>query len=395
MSRTFGIEIEFFTTNPWNQHCLNENQIFDNLRKHSKNIDWSKWTLKRDGSVNGDGREITSPPLSGPKGMEEIKEALLALQHIGFVNSSCGLHVHVGVPDFSYSRILFATELWTKLQKQTNPFLKPSRINGKFSKHMSNETIEILREYETMRKATAEQSFGRYFHLNPFAFLVHSTVEFRGLEGTLDPKVILSWIEIVVDFIEQVGAAPIIENLSEKEKYEIIESLINDLIPDYIKNFEKLLVLIEKVNNNNELTLKKTNFLRKFVLEKHKITNAELAIIFDRNTELSIRNVLQYYNNTYFTNNISFSTLKSGMGSFNNICAFQVLFLALFNEANLKRTVFNFAKTIMETQKVKKLESVSRNRETFDEKEVILFKNISKEAKQVFEWRKKGFEENK
>lgn len=87
--RTFGVEIEMFHQNS------------RPLAELSKEID-NEFGVGNDGSISGGyGVEIQTPILKGKKGEDKLKKFLTKARDLGFsVNSSCGMHTHLGADDY-------------------------------------------------------------------------------------------------------------------------------------------------------------------------------------------------------------------------------------------------------------------------------------------------------
>ena len=99
------------------------------------------WDLGDDGSIRGTHPiEIRSPILSGRKGLKEIETVCRALNEVGSeVNTSCGLHVHVGITNaetqgekpFSIPEILTILKRYQAWEKTIDGFVASGRREGK------------------------------------------------------------------------------------------------------------------------------------------------------------------------------------------------------------------------------------------------------------------------
>lgn len=124
--RTFGIEIEFFgldyvitpvDDNIIKPYCISSRakdgrhikQLYDDY-KIPIGTDRESWHFEKDTSVRGKchtqhGAELTSPILSGIKGLIEVYNAFMFLNDIKglAIDESCGFHVHHGVDPAVYT----------------------------------------------------------------------------------------------------------------------------------------------------------------------------------------------------------------------------------------------------------------------------------------------------
>ncbi len=187
--RTFGVEIE-------TDRCSGYSQIYPT----------TIWGCINDYSISG--KEFISPPLSGDKGLAEIRGFCEeACTRQWRVNSTCGLHIHIGMGDLSptaLQRVAYAYHLTYKLW---SAFVSPERDGNRMCGAPRCSIEDILEintdDYEGWDIFVSKQD--RFEFLNWRAFIVHGTVEFRGLEGTLDGDLICNWVKAHVKFIEYVS----------------------------------------------------------------------------------------------------------------------------------------------------------------------------------------------
>lgn len=154
--RTFGVELEIIN--------LSEAQCYRALREagipvrdpnrwDDYNSGGRKWDIKGDCSIsspNGRSAEVVSPVLSGVKGLREVRKVCRVLVEAGaWVNSSCGLHVHVGATKGHHK--LTAHEVATlimryaKYEPMIDRFVHPSRREnrGEFCQSMIEDAKEL------------------------------------------------------------------------------------------------------------------------------------------------------------------------------------------------------------------------------------------------------------
>lgn len=385
-ARTFGVEIEFYTNFPWSptEYCTEET-IKREIKKYTNNESWAdEWKLKRDGSVSGDARELVSPILSGTEGLKQVHLMLEALRNFAFVNETCGLHVHIGAHDLSYEKLVFLTETWLKNKEKIDCFLHPRRIAGRFSRHFSLEEIKILKKEKNLKTAHNILSGQRYYHTNIFAFLKHKTVEFRGLEGTLDPKVLLCWIRILLDYVDAVGKAP------EKKQAEFNKEIYNTLaktsseIHDSLDNnlkIVKLLTLYDQLHPEDSL--------------KEKIFVFEKLVNYENVDNITvIQHIKDIYERREFYN-ISSSKLEK-IKNKNSWTADESLryksfliqaFFKLFH-SSIEENLFVFCNKLLEFNlKINHYTPDKHVFKIFDDSKILIGQNIPEEDKIVFNWR--------
>lgn len=207
---TFGIEFEFVGS----RAGISEfNQAMGELvgpkrYKHSGKYGKSsttKWVLGRDGSIQREmkfgvtdpyGFELTSPILHFTEEcFEEVRKVLSLLSfHLkGFVNKTCGTHVHFGRftrNSTTQSTINMVALAYGGLEDRVfDRLVSPSRRANRnnYSKSLVSEDITA-----PIRK---------FVKLSTRNFSQYHTVENRQHQGTLDAKKILCWAKMVGAFL--------------------------------------------------------------------------------------------------------------------------------------------------------------------------------------------------
>lgn len=218
-------------------------------------------TLVRDGSISGgeNPQEIVTQPLVGDQIIENLSDITSWIRNNrGFVNASCGLHVHVGGRwagagyDFddiyALRRLLL---LYTRFEKTFFSWVARSRRSGGYSKPLTatqrveisalpyckdsasikaqiikiiyagNESAYLGRDFSGVK--THKYSHGRYCALNLHSWFYRKTIEFRHHEGTLALQEILGWALWCAYFVELASRL----NDSEAEKIHTVRQLIN------------------------------------------------------------------------------------------------------------------------------------------------------------------------
>ena len=171
--------------------------------------------------------EICTAPARGDDFKKNILETCGKLKMAGGnVNSSCGLHVHVDVRDFTQEQIVSLVRAYTRVEQALYGLVSRSRRFGTYSQALTDcWTPESIRQI--WQKATVEQKINdidvltygnlsaareakstrqkmgdRYRGLNLNAIPVHGTAEFRLHQGTVNPVKILMWSAICSAIVE-------------------------------------------------------------------------------------------------------------------------------------------------------------------------------------------------
>ena len=230
---TFGVEIETscrhgrwhiaraisqFVGNGWVD--VTHDGYDRHICKDSKGRDW---IVCRDGSVNGISCEIVSPPLSLDD-MPLLQDVIRVVRKAGAkVDSSCGIHIHVGSKDLTTDEMIRLAKLFDKYEPIIEQSLNilPSRrtyckpfqssgfvarlksIKGKISDEKFRELWYVGNEFNTQAKYNDSryhtlQWHNHYFqrdrNRNPNA----STVEFRCFNSTLHAGKVRAYVEFVL-----------------------------------------------------------------------------------------------------------------------------------------------------------------------------------------------------
>lgn len=160
------------------------------------------WVAKSDGSIHaGRGRqgcEFVSPVLRGSDGVKQVLQVLVALNAMGAkVNSSTGLHVHVG---WSADEQALARLLSIVSNSETAIFASTgtkAREQGHWCRG--------VRRYGSKEQAMTTARTSRYHVLNVTNLGAgrKQTVEFRAFAGTLNAAKVLGYIRLCLGLVEQ------------------------------------------------------------------------------------------------------------------------------------------------------------------------------------------------
>ena len=198
---TFGVEIE--TTCPRNNKLHIGNY-------HSTGIQVpylpEGWVAKSDGSIRVDKAghvavEIVSPILRGEAGIIQVIEVIRILKEKGHaVNSSCGVHCHVGFKGRSAQELTKLINTAAYLEKGMYAITgTKSREHGSY--------CGSVKEHKT---AEHFKSAGRRYKLLNINNLMpggKGTVEFRCFSGSLNATKIVGWIQVSLGVVEKAFTA--------------------------------------------------------------------------------------------------------------------------------------------------------------------------------------------
>lgn len=193
-ARRFGVEIEFNGVSRARvAAALNDANVI--LREGYGNSALA-WTLKTDYSVNGQGLELVSPPLSGDEGLDQLRLVLRVLRSVGAkVDRSCGLHIHHEVRDLGAVGIARLVRLWHENQTTIDWFVAPSRRSTEGHQYCNGWRDDLVSSLESAaRRGDVDCRSGRYRTLNVCSYPSYGTVEVRQHGGTLEYNKIETWI---------------------------------------------------------------------------------------------------------------------------------------------------------------------------------------------------------
>lgn len=186
-SRTIGVEIE---TEP-------DSGADAEVLSHRLDSDVG---LKEDGSLSNEGVEIVTPPAQGKLFEELMDETCTVIDDAGYgVDSSCGLHVHVGaaelVDDESLQEALY---LVAYAAEPVMMAMQPSsRRNSNYCQPISDHAVN-----KPVKDALVQAKVTRYHTVNFQALRAHGTIEFRGHTGTTEASKIKHWAAICAAIID-------------------------------------------------------------------------------------------------------------------------------------------------------------------------------------------------
>jgi hypothetical protein len=242
--RSFGVELEVNAT-------VTLNQIRDLIKGcSSKEIcttpHWANtvnnnyWHVKFDrtcgilGKSQDHGWEVASYIASGYKDLLHIAQVADALQVGGVqVNENCGLHIHVGVPDFSTTEMGVLIAHWLRIEPMMCRILPQHRVKNKYCKLLTkikrynfSRTKEYLPDdlwklfqpedlgyHENQQKKVSLNLVNYARCSKEYMNDGRKTVELRMPEGTLSGYDIRNWIRLFLLFVENSKTIPMPKTL--------------------------------------------------------------------------------------------------------------------------------------------------------------------------------------
>jgi hypothetical protein len=193
-------------------------EIETTIGRVPRNATPASWIHKTDASC---GLEFASPKIETQDELNEVNSICEKLgQHVR-ANAACGLHVHVGVnqiKDLSAKYRIF--RFMSKYESLFFDLMPPNSIRAHYCQKLTNKEWKALGHGNGFEPFKAPTQPIDYFHgpervkeeerraneliaerrkwFNGQAYHKHGTVEFRLMNGTLDPKEILGWTHLLL-----------------------------------------------------------------------------------------------------------------------------------------------------------------------------------------------------
>ena len=300
------------------------------------------WTISNDTSINiknspraTDGWlecdiEIKSPALRFcPKSLRRVEKVvqLITNKFDTSVNTSCGMHVHVGnrKKGFPLQTLKNFCMLTAMFEHQLNSLHPAHRIGNAHAKGPSAvfgaqnpcDTLQKIQECESKDKlvllyAKNESPPDRCFAYNlcPMVSRSHKTIEFRQHEGTLEWSKIMNWIQVVggivnaMHTIDAFRLAHLISTCAFDPKFTIINLLPRLKLDDLVSCYEGSLHMNERPGpiwvrgwpeRSAEAGLRLINRLERWdeMERRHKLERLEEFEALDHRHELERRRLLE------------------------------------------------------------------------------------------------------
>lgn len=199
---TFGVESEFFGIRRGDAVRALRNaglSAEDDGYHHEAR---SYWRVTDDGSVANEGNELVSPILLRTRKQHEaqLMTALATLSARGGVtDATCGTHVHHPALHLNPEQVANVLATYAYFQRTINKVLHPRRQLASYAEPISNPSHwwDRLSRYNSTDALRSNcYSFARYQSVNLNALAAHGTLEFRQMEGSLNPQRVMDWVDL-------------------------------------------------------------------------------------------------------------------------------------------------------------------------------------------------------
>lgn len=226
--RTFGVEIEYRVARKGEAaqaiatalgvahiHCFGyHGNVCETCGTQVPDAErFANWKIERDGSVTVGhggpaerGGEAVSPILTlNGNGLEQIRKVLGALRAVGAtVDRQCGLHMHIGVGDFTNAGRAAIVERFFVTQPTVNRFVAPQRLRNYYCKPLTADYATRVARALWMgdRAATGDKMFA--LNVLPY-WTPKQTFEVRLHQGTLAYAKVKNWVGLMLALFQYAG----------------------------------------------------------------------------------------------------------------------------------------------------------------------------------------------
>ena len=169
---------------------------------------YKKWQLKDEATA---GCELTSP-ISCVYDIDKIKKLLVALSKSITVNKSCGIHVHVEAKKIISKRELVAS--WLLFEQEIFSMFPFNRRKNMYCERLNNDWRKSRLIASLFEDALDDDEHHKAMSLS--GYNTRGTVEFRLMEGTLNPNDVAYWIRFCLYFVRYAGMIDIVSALCRK-----------------------------------------------------------------------------------------------------------------------------------------------------------------------------------
>lgn len=127
----------------------------------------------------------------------------------GYVNRTCGLHVHLDMRDRDYEKVFNNLYHFQSFMMSTQP-----------NERRSNKYCKVM-------KQKYKNPYSRYYAINKCAYKAHRTLEVRLHEGTIDANAIKMWTGFLIQLAN-------IESTLKKSVVDITKMDFPDTLKEYL-----------------------------------------------------------------------------------------------------------------------------------------------------------------
>lgn len=222
-SRCVGIEIEQeYGSSGYNKL----------LKSYEKGYIDSRWNLKRDGSLRGNGIEFVSTVMY-PGDVEDSIDSVMDLVSEGTSSWRCAIHVHVDARDLTESQLFTIGELYALMEPLIFKWEGNQRHTSRFCIPWFNSVDAIQEVYSVINKDRRSiqrnlERFGKYSALNLMPIMSFGSIEFRHMQTVPNKQKLMQYVDLCLSIVE-VGASginPLLE-LSSRGTDEFISYMFD------------------------------------------------------------------------------------------------------------------------------------------------------------------------
>lgn len=192
---TFGVEIECGVNMNILSNVARERNFNYQIEGYNHHDGHSYFKFVSDGSLSiTDAIECVSPVLQGSNGEATLRNACETLNRAGAqVNSTCGLHVHIGASKLTDYQYISVFVNYSFLEDVIDTFMANSRRDNVYARTLRH----VYGLVHCRTKADVSHSMGcsRYYKVNAESYRRHKTIEFRQHQGTTNFEKILYWVK--------------------------------------------------------------------------------------------------------------------------------------------------------------------------------------------------------
>ena len=203
---TFGVEIECVMPRERFEEVAEANGVNYNFEgyNHTDNREYFKFTtdssIRTTRGMVGSPIECVSPILDSTKACyDKLQACCAALNDAGaYVNTSTGLHVHIGAEGLTSEQYVNVFKNYKALQAVISSFLAPSRRNAYYCSPIGDHDFSHC---YSAASVSDEMDNDRYHAVNPRSFYAHGTIEFRQHQGTTNYTKIKNWVNFCAKLV--------------------------------------------------------------------------------------------------------------------------------------------------------------------------------------------------
>ena len=222
------------------------------------NINSNIWRTERDGSLRNYGYEFISKPIDYTKTELALLELKKGLKEELLIKDCLrtSIHVHVGIPDFTFKQAFVAASLYWYLENLILTYCSDMRKRNLFSMKIEDcegvfqwfkEIKNRIDGYEISKNPWHLPSLYKYINVLKYSscnicnLTELGTLEFRALEGTTDVEKITRWVNMLVHLVEFSRRFEKISDIVDYENFVGKRSfLVQSLSAPFVENLEKM-----------------------------------------------------------------------------------------------------------------------------------------------------------